>query len=60
MDEKHVLFRLMLAIKEPRVARIRVYELPQILFCTVVAMRSGATDLSWGAGEFGPREVWRY
>ena len=42
MNENHVLFRLMLAVKEPRVARTRVYELPQILFCAVVAMLSGA------------------
>ena len=36
----------MLAVKEPRVARTRVYELPQILFCTVVAMLSGATTFT--------------
>ena len=42
MNENHVLFRLMLAVKVPRVARTRVYELPQILFCAVVAMLSGA------------------
>lgn len=43
MDENHVLFRLMLAVKEPRVKRTRVYELPQILFCVLTAMLSGAT-----------------
>ena len=36
----------MLAVKEPRVARTRVYELPQILFCAVVAMLSGATTFT--------------
>lgn len=46
MNENHVLFRLMLAVKEPRVARTRVYELPQILFCAVVAMLSGATTFT--------------
>ncbi|MEG2465770.1 MAG: ISAs1 family transposase [Kiritimatiellia bacterium] len=46
MNENHVLFRLMLAVKEPRVARTRVYELPQILFCTVAAMLSGATTFN--------------
>ena len=58
MNENHVLFRLMLAVKEPRVARTRVYELVHILFCVVAAMLSGATTFTEMALFARTRRAW--